>query len=164
MELILSNILSTISRERIRYLGILSTDIRDQIFLAQEIRRHAPDVVLFTLTSDLIYTHTDVNLDFQGMLLVSTYPLFPRNQSTYPFAGSDYRHQFLMIQRKSVQCCNFLGHVDQMLEYGIPYDYQSVPPRQPPVWLCAVGKTASPVRLLTTDRYAVVIICCQARQ
>jgi hypothetical protein len=159
VELILSNILSTISRERIRYLGILSTDIRDQIFLAQEIRRHAPDVVLFTLTSDLIYTHTDVNLDFQGMLLVSTYPLFPRNQLwTYPFAGSDYRHQFPNDSTQGVYnaALALLGHVDQMLEYGIPYDYQSVPPRQPPVWLSAVGKNGIwPVRLLTTDRYAV---------
>jgi len=85
-ELVLSNILTTISRERIGYVGLFSTDIRDQIFLATEIRRHAPNVVLFTVGADLIYLHSDVNLDFQGMLVASSYPLFSKNQLwTYPF-------------------------------------------------------------------------------
>src|SRR4029450_7138859 len=86
--LVLSNILTPISRERIVYGGLFSTDIRDQIFLANEIRRRAPNVVLFTVGADLIYLHSDVNLDFQGMLVASTYPLFSKNQLwTNPFSS-----------------------------------------------------------------------------
>jgi hypothetical protein len=50
VELVLSNILTTISRESIRYLGLFSTDVRDQIFLANKIRELAANVVLFRRT------------------------------------------------------------------------------------------------------------------
>jgi hypothetical protein len=158
VELILSDILSTISREGIHYLGLLSTDVRDQIFLAQEIRRHAPDVVLFTLSADLIYLHSDVNRDFYGMLLVSTYPLFTRNQLwTYPFLGKELRLQFPNDSTQGVYNAT-LALLDQnnlMLEYGRPFDFgrNAGGGRTPPIWLSAVGKNGIwPVRLLSVGR------------
>ena len=129
VELVISNILSTISREGIRYLGIMSTDVRDQIFLAQEIRKYAPDVVLFTLSSDLIYLHSDVNLDFQGMLVVSTYPLFSRNQFwTYPFGGN-IRLQFPNDSSQGVYnaMLALLDEPKPLLEFGRPFDFGQKP-------------------------------------
>ncbi|MGH9455937.1 MAG: hypothetical protein ACRD2O_18440, partial [Terriglobia bacterium] len=41
-ELVLSNLLSTLSREDIHAVGILATDVRDTIFLSSEVRRHCP--------------------------------------------------------------------------------------------------------------------------
>ena len=162
VELVISNILSTISRERIRYLGIISTDVRDQIFLAQEIRKYAPDVVLFTLSSDLIYLHSDVNLSFQGMLVVSTYPLFSRNQLwTYPFANDNVRLQFPNDSSQGVYNAMLAllneskPNEPKLLEFGWPFDFGQKPgePRTPPIWLSAVGKNGIwPIQLLSTSQ------------
>jgi hypothetical protein len=143
-ELVLSNILTTISRERIGYVGLFSTDIRDQIFLANEIRRHAPNVVLFTVGADLIYLHSDVNLDFQGMLVASTYPLFSKNQLwTYPFSSNQYRLQFADHTSQGVYNATLAllgGKVpEEMLEYGDPFPRESTQSK-PGIWISAVGK------------------------
>jgi hypothetical protein len=145
VELVLSNLLSTISGEGIRYVGLFSTDIRDQIFLASEIRRHSPDVILFTVGADLLYLHSDVNLDFQGMLLATTYPLFNKNQLwTYPFNGKAFRVQFPNDTAEAVYnaALALLGSPEQMLEYGHPFDDGRADggPRKPPLWIAAVGK------------------------
>jgi hypothetical protein len=150
-ELLLSNVLTTISRERIGYVGLVSTDIRDQIFLANEIRRHAPNVVLFTLGADLIYLHSDINLDFQGMLVASTYPLFSKNQLwtypfqlwTYPFSGNRYRLQFADHTSQGVYNATLAligGKAPEaMLEYGDPFPEKLTQPK-PGIWISAVGK------------------------
>jgi hypothetical protein len=141
-ELVLSNILATISNERIRYVGLSSTDIRDQIFLANEIRKHAPNVVLFTLGADLIYLHSDINLDFQGMLVASTYPLFAKNQLwTYPFAGNQYRLQFADHTSQGTYNATLalLGLRPEMLEYGDPFPQKETRDK-PGIWISAVGK------------------------
>src|SRR5262249_27838160 len=137
--------------------GIFSTDIRDLIFLVREIRRHASNVVLFTIGADLIYLHSDVNLDFRGMLLVTTYPLFSRNQLwTNRDLGRKIRLQFPNDTAQGVYnaMLALLGTKEtqkRMLEYGRPFDcgQNLQEPRLPPLWLTAVGKNDLwPVRLL----------------
>ncbi len=54
-ELILANLLSTISREYFDYVGIAATDVRDTIFLVQEVKQHSPSSVMFSLNADLLY-------------------------------------------------------------------------------------------------------------
>lgn len=51
-ELVLGHLLSTISKEHYRYVGLLATDPRDKLYLAKLIRRYCPDVGLFTVQSD----------------------------------------------------------------------------------------------------------------
>jgi|SRR5262245_8925775 len=75
MKLALDEALSAIHRERIRYAGVTATDVQDRIFLVREIRRHCPNAMIFILTDDLLYLHSESNLDFQGALVASTYPL-----------------------------------------------------------------------------------------
>ena len=158
VELVLSNILTTISREGIRYLGLFSTNVRDQIFLANKIRELAPNVVLFTSNADLIYLHSDVNLDFRGMLLITTYPLFSRNQLwTYPFQAEKFRLQFPTDTAQGVfnAALALLEKPELMLEYGRPFDFGQGhnDRRAPPIWLSAVGKNGIwPIRLLSATQ------------
>ena len=94
-ELNLSNLLTTLSREGIRAVGILATDVRDTIFLAREIRNRAPDMLIFAFNSDLLYTHPEANTAAYGMLVFTPYPLINANQLwSYPYRGRAWRLQF----------------------------------------------------------------------
>jgi len=85
-ELVLSNLLTTIRREDIRYVGITATDVEDLVFLVQQIRAYCPDTVVFTTSSDIRFLHSEVNTDLRGTLLFTTYPLFgPLQKWTSPF-------------------------------------------------------------------------------
>jgi hypothetical protein len=97
-ELVLSKTLETINREPIRYVGLVSSDALDRIYLAGEIRRHCPNVVLFTFDSDLLYLHSDANLDFLGSLAISAYPLYGQNQVWDSFTNDLRRRQFQTAQ------------------------------------------------------------------
>jgi hypothetical protein len=175
-ELVLSSLLSSISRENKPYIGIFATDVRDLIFLAHEIRKQFPNSVLFTFGADLLYLHTDVNPDLQGMLLFSTYPLFSMNQvwthpdidhgslttSTSWLNGHEWRWQFPSDTSQGVYNAT-LGLIyagDGMLETDLPFQekgpvcVQDTSARTklpcPSLWLSAVGKTDIwPIRFLT---------------
>ena len=73
--LILNSLLTTLHQERVRYVGIVATDVEDLVFLAHEIRTSSPNTVIFTTNADIRYLHSDVNLDLEGMLVFASYPL-----------------------------------------------------------------------------------------
>lgn len=150
-ELVLRKLLATLSAERIRYVGVVATDVEDLVFLVHEIRRACPDTVVFTTSADLRYIHSDVNPDLLGMLVFSTYPLFDLNQTwTYPFTGGSQRIQFPgedaegVFNATAVQ----LDHADDMEEYGAPFATSPVSQvRAPALWVGVVGHDAIwPVR------------------
>lgn len=151
-ELVLANLLAPISREGIRYVGVFATDVRDQIFLTREIRKRAPNTVLFTFGADLLYLHSDVNLDFEGMLLFSTYPLFSMNQIwTRPGKGNIYRLQFPNDTSQGVYnaTLDLLDKPAIKLEYGLPFKDKSAGPA---LWLSAVGRNDFwPIKVLNDD-------------
>jgi len=72
-----ANLLREISRSRISYIGILATDIKDELFLAEQIRRWAPGVILFVFDNDLLYIHPQYNATMFGTLVISSFPLAP---------------------------------------------------------------------------------------
>lgn len=74
-SLLVSNILTTLSRNEIRYVGIRATDVLDVVFLTGLIREHMPDVQIILLGSDLRYTDPEFTLDFRGAIVGSSYPL-----------------------------------------------------------------------------------------
>src|SRR5262249_43562662 len=125
MELALDEELAAINRERIRYVGVSSTDPQDRIFLVREIRRHCPNTrVFFILGNDLLYMHSERNPDFQGALVISPYPLFGLNQLwTYPFEGFNSREQFSTDSSQGIYNATLalLGKTGKMLEYGYPF-------------------------------------------
>jgi len=158
-ELMLSNLLSTISHEQFNYVGIGATDIRDVIFLARELREHSPSTVIFALNADLLYAHPEANPNTRGMLVVSSYPLFTLNQlwmSQNPAKGGDTRIQFPDQGSEGIYnaMSNLLNPEAPLLEYGSPFDRRTNPKNNdgqdndkalpvesaPPIWIVAVGR------------------------
>ena len=155
-ELILSNLLTTLSREHFDYVGIAASDVRDTIFLAREVREHSPSSVLFSLNADLLYVHPEVNPNMRGMLIVTPYPLFTLNQRWMWPNSRGRRLQFPDQNSQGVYNAMLVLLCKQkmMLEYGVPFWRDSVssrtsepnsPPipvefRQPPLWITTVGR------------------------
>lgn len=157
-ELILSNLLSTLSQEHFDYVGIVATDVRDTIFLAREVREHSPSSILFSLNADLIYTHPEANPNTRGMLAITPYPLFTLNQRWMDPRSRRTRLQFPDQNSEGVYNAMLLllGREDQLMEYGIPFrPYSSrgqqgsadsqpdqLPEqfRKPHVWVTTVGR------------------------
>lgn len=139
-DLVMDDLLTTIHRENIRFVGIAATDVEDLVFLAQRIEQNCPDTVVFTTTADLLYLHTDVNQSLRGMLVFSTYPLFSMNQLwTYPFLGEKDRLQFPTANAEGVYNATLaqLSRPELMLEYGQPFELK---PTKPGLWLTVVGR------------------------
>ncbi len=144
MELSLNEILTAIHRERIRYVRVSTSDPQDRIFLVREIRKHCPNTTIFIHSSDLLYLHSESNLDFQGALIIATYPLFGLNQLwTYPFEGDRRRPQFPTPTEQGIfnATLALLDRADRMLEYGFPFkEYNVGDKRHPALWLGIVGR------------------------
>lgn len=88
VDVILGQILDSIRREGIRYVGITATDIRDPIFLGNVIRDHCPDVQLLLITPDQLHGHPEYQQALAGALVASSYPFFSEAQDwSFPFAG-----------------------------------------------------------------------------
>src|SRR5262249_52571470 len=71
----------TLRSQKIRALGIMATDPMDEAYLIRSFKKSSPNVRLFLRDPDLIYFRiSDVNVGaLNGTLLVSDYPLIPRN-------------------------------------------------------------------------------------
>ena len=76
----LLSISSTLRSERVDYIGIIATDVLDSIFLSRFLRRSCPDARVFILDADLLFMREAEAAPLDGMLSVTTYPLFSRNQ------------------------------------------------------------------------------------
>lgn len=73
----LRSILTTIDRARVRYVGIVATDVRDVVFLNKLLRRECPNVRVFTTEPSVALLHPDEAYHLRGMIVGSTYPLYP---------------------------------------------------------------------------------------
>ncbi|MCI0337396.1 MAG: hypothetical protein L0226_07465, partial [Acidobacteria bacterium] len=152
-EQVLANIFSAINRDPIRYIGLTTTDVQDRIFMTRELRRNCPNAVIFTLSADLLYLHSEANLDFQGMLVITPYPLFSLNQLwTHPFLGDKKRMQFPTPASQGIYNATLalLDRTDEMIEYGRPFDPNPESRFHRPVfWLNVVGRNGIwPVKIL----------------
>lgn len=71
-EMTLSRIVSAVSLHQKKAVGIIATDIRDQLFLAKVARQHFPDVLLFSFEGDALLAHPDYSAACRGMILASS--------------------------------------------------------------------------------------------
>ena len=155
VELVLDNILDTIVREHITTVGLLATDTRDKLFLAEQIARRDSRVRLFTFESDLLYTHPDYGPYLRGMIVASTYPLFSQVQGwttattrEIQFPTSNVQgvyNAFIALFRQ--QLMNLSEDVD-------PLDYRTplTGAERPPLWISAVGRNSLwPIRWYGLD-------------
>ncbi len=85
----LQGIFDTLNRRRIRAVGLVGSDSMDILFLAQSLRIHAPDKVVFAVDNNILYAHDDYRRATEGMLIASTYPLFAENQAWTTPSGGD---------------------------------------------------------------------------
>ncbi len=142
-EQVIGQLLSTISHGGYRYVGIVATDTRDTMFLAQEVREHCPSTVLFAFDPDLLFLHPEVNSNLRGMLLVTSYPLFNTNLLWSPPHPPPGQHHVLMQfpDQGSEGTYNatlaLLGQDELMLEYGLPFGHE---PTLAPLWITVVGR------------------------
>ena len=159
-ELGLAGLLQTINREHVSTVGLMATDARDKLFLAQELARYAPDVSIFTAESDSLYAHPDYSSFLRGALVASTYPLHSGNQRwSYGFQGATVRppvrqrqraghlqrgtrapglrQQWPAARRRSTARCSNTATPASPASTGC----------QPPVWVSVVGSSTTwPVR------------------
>jgi hypothetical protein len=160
-NLIVSNILATISNEEIRFVGIVATDILDVIYLVRMIRENCPDVQVFLVGNDLRYTDPQFTLDFRGTIIASSYPLDARSQVwSYPFEGAIERRLFAnefdlgrynagLVLLNAVADPNNVGRLvvdtdkaEDFLVYGRPFvasSFDSIN-RRPQIWINQVGQ------------------------
>jgi hypothetical protein len=162
LELLLDEIIETLRANEIQAVGLVATDVRDKLFLGEMIRKRLPDVLLFTFQSDALYQRRDYGRSLGGMVVLSTYPLWPENQR-WTVRDSTNGHN----RRQSVQLfvsdgaqgvynatAIQLQAPDKLVEYKLPLIADSIPQNHaPPVWITAVGRqsiqplAACPVRV-----------------
>ncbi len=134
-DLALSNLMDSLWRGGIRYLGILSTDARDKLFLAERIRRFAPDMVVFTLDNNLLYAHPQYSGDLDGTLVLTSFPLATESESwreVFGGPGGRYRRQFISEFEQGIYLATE-ALMDPAVHAG-----RWTPPR-PRGWIAAVG-------------------------
>lgn len=78
-ETILTQIAASLRNGHIRFAGIVGTDVLDVLFITRFLRSACPEIRLFLLSPDLLLIHASDALPFQGMLAITTYPLFSGN-------------------------------------------------------------------------------------
>src|SRR5581483_3087568 len=156
----LLDLANALQHEHVRYAAIIATDVLDQIFLARFLQRACPDVRLIVFDADLLFVNAESSGALSGILNVSTYPLFLRNQHwtaaelggelprRVPFASQSaegtYNAARALLSKAGLQ-----GAGEVLLEYRDPYRPSSL---HPPLWLSVLGRTGYwPVALLPTS-------------
>jgi hypothetical protein len=148
-EISLINSLAVIGRGEFDPVGILATDPRDELFLAQMIRQLIPDVQVFLMEAELLFSHPALVDQMRGALVVSRYPLYNLNQLWTPPVQMNPRVQFPNGASQGVYNAAIL-HLREIekkeekdpnlwpkpLEYGEPFRAQST---RPPLWVGMVG-------------------------
>lgn len=170
----LTSALGLFRENDVSVVGILATDTRDKLFLAQAVHRSAPDVRLFVFESDNLLTHPEYADVMRGAMVVTSYPLVDANKSwSNPLVvgESETHRQFGRNAGEGtynavlVQLAQFDaegktqdgGAPEPLVEYGFPA-LAGVPGEliehegRPPVWITAVGGNAFwPVAALPHD-------------
>ena len=96
-EQAMADLLAAIGREGIGYVGILATDIKDKLYLAERIHQFSPDVTLFTFDGDLLFAHRKMQASMNGMFVISTFHLFTEGSAGLHGADpgdTNHRRQF----------------------------------------------------------------------
>ena len=138
LDLLLDDVARTLVRHRIRLVGLLATDVRDKLFLGDEIRKRVRDVQFFTYENNVLYLRSDRNLALRGMLVFSTYPLVLENQWVTSDPSDPRRFAFGSDGSEGVYNATLtqLGNTRALLDYRYRRgrDPNNLALR-PPVWL-----------------------------
>jgi hypothetical protein len=148
-EMALTQILTTISRRNYQAIGIIASNPFDTVFLARRVRRFCPNLRIFATHSDLLFARPQNLGDLRGMLVASTYSLYPANQRIITSSGA--RPHVLFSNQGAQRLYNAVvahlwemgatQHVSgpQLLEFARPYNI-ALRDFDPPIWISAVGE------------------------
>ncbi|HEY3655285.1 MAG TPA: hypothetical protein VGL34_09845 [Steroidobacteraceae bacterium] len=161
VEIMVDGMFRAMEDRQITAIGVLATDKRDHIYLAEEIARRQPNVLPFTIESNLIYLHPDVSGYVRGTVIASAYSLTDRTQRlTRPALGQRLPQQFASSPAHGAfnALAILMHHPDQLLDYNMPLGlgghaatesmrgscaYGTAPGDDhiclPPVWINVVG-------------------------
>ncbi len=152
VESALRNLLSSLRRERYAAVGIFATDARDHLFLAREVARAVPNVLMFGTETDLLYINPEYAPFLKGTIIASSYPLFNETQLiATPARGREVRHQFTVNGEQGLYNAAVLLIADggndplqkkHLVDYGPPDVDCAKHDCVPPVWLTVVGSNA----------------------
>jgi hypothetical protein len=151
IDLMIAEITRTLKSQDIRAIGLIGTDVRDKIFLADQLRQQLPDVQLFTFGSNDLYLREEYNNALRGMLVFSTYPLVLQNQWwARPRPLHRRRLAFSSDDAEGVFNATLIELGEGRLrEYRPPLDSTS---EYPPVWVTAVGRHSFiPIRAFSSS-------------
>ena len=159
-EAVLMTMAAELRRARYRYVGIVSTNVLDTLYLAEFLRAACPDSRLFMISADQLFEREIDNVPYVGMLAITTYPLFQRN-SDWTMGPSEPRFPFADEYEQggynaTLQTMNELLQVNrrkalnQFLPPGGSSASNQSTVEPPPLWLTVVGGDGYwPVELLS---------------
>ena len=138
-QAVMASIATTIRRERADFVGIVATDVLDALFLSRFLRSSCPDTRLFTPDADLLFSVHPDGESLEGLLSVTTYPLFSRNQlwTRDPQEG-DLRTPFASRYAEGTYNASrrLLDDKAPLIEYTWPGERTG----RPPLWLTVMGR------------------------
>lgn len=166
VETMVSDMMRMLRDRKISAVGVLATDKRDHIYLAEETARLHPNVLPFTIESALMYLHPDVNGYMRGTVVASTYSLNERTQRFTRFPEA--QHYPLQFSTSAAHgafnaLAMLLGDADSLVDYEspvIPGSGSSVRSSAPPIWISVVGRNVLlPVKGDSTGTCGGYIAC-----
>ena len=101
-ELLVGNIIQDIKSRNIQMVGVIASDIRDQLYLISELKRHAPNVFIFTFESDILLSHPDYIKATKGILIASSHHIPLITGEAIAFA-SDRAYGFHLAIKKLIE-------------------------------------------------------------
>ncbi len=156
VDLILDEVAHTLREHGIRMVGLLATDVRDKLFLGEELKARMRDVQFFTFESNILYLRPDHSRSMRGMLVFSTYPLLVQPHSRWE---TDSLHHFAFSSDAAEGVYNAtlvqLGQQKGLRDYGRPRTETA----RPPVWLTTVGsRVFLPVTRIDSTSFAACYV------
>ena len=170
-ERLLASAMNTIRRERFQHVVLSASSTMDSMFLATAIRQTNPEVRLILHESDALVNHPNHAALLRGSFVVSTYPLYSKNQSWSTRHGDDARRVLFPSSSEYGYYNATLALLedpsrprpvdparpndkwfDDLVEYRPPLVFKSGSPHVPPVWISVLGQDGPyPVSCIPVD-------------
>lgn len=136
-----------IHRDRSQFVGIVASNVLDQIFLAQFLHRACPDVMLVFFGSDLLMVREIDNVPFIGSITITPYSLiglgrgFGRYGRAYPSSSNQAYYNAVAYTLWDKTDWNPSGGHPSLQGYRNLLEPQKDPPDvlQPSLWATAIG-------------------------
>ena len=81
-ELKLDKMLSVLARQEPQIIAVAATDVRDRLFLFDQLRSEVPDAVLVDLEADVLLTHPDFLHASRGIVMLASHQLYTDRRET----------------------------------------------------------------------------------